>query len=74
MPPLLQALRDECEEIGRNPEEIEITTHSDKLDPESLNRYRDLGVARMLIAPPAWDAEGLRRGLEEFGERVIAKQ
>jgi probable F420-dependent oxidoreductase len=74
MPPLLQALRDECEEIGRNPEEIEITTHSDRLDPESLSRYRDLGVARMLIAPPAWDAEGLRRGLEEFGERVIAKQ
>jgi alkanesulfonate monooxygenase SsuD/methylene tetrahydromethanopterin reductase-like flavin-dependent oxidoreductase (luciferase family) len=73
LPALLDALRDECREIGRDPSEIEITTHSGHLDPDHLRRYRDLGVARLLIAPPAFDAEGIRRGLEEFAERAIAK-
>lgn len=73
LPKLLAALRDECGKIGRDPGAIEITTGALGVDPEKVRRYRDLGVSRLVIGPPAFDAEGLRRALGELGERVIAK-
>jgi probable F420-dependent oxidoreductase len=68
---LLAALRDECGKLGRSPEEIEISTTGGNLDEDTVSRYADLGVARLVIPPPAFDAEGLRRGLTEFAERFI---
>ena len=44
-----------------------------RTDPDSIARYRDLGVSRMIIPPPAFDPEGLRKGLHEFADNVIAK-
>jgi probable F420-dependent oxidoreductase len=73
LPGLLAALRDECSKLGRRPEEIEITTSAGKLDSDSVKRYEDLGVSRLVIGPPAFDAEGLRRGLGEFAERFVAR-
>jgi probable F420-dependent oxidoreductase len=71
---LLDALRDECGKIGRNPEEIEITTGSGGApDLDAVRRYEDLGVSRLVMVPPAFDPDGLRRGLEDFAEKVISR-
>jgi hypothetical protein len=66
-------MRDECKRIGRNPAEIEISTGAAVTDLDTVKRYRDLGVSRLVSGPPAFDKEGIRRKLGEFGEKVIAK-
>jgi probable F420-dependent oxidoreductase len=73
LPTLLEAMRDECLELGRKPEEIEITTVAGPLDADVVRRYEDLGVSRLVIGPPAFDAEGLRRGLHAFADRFIGR-
>ncbi len=71
---LLAALRDECGKIGRDPSEVELTlTAGPDIRPDQVERLRDAGAARITLPPPAFDPEGLRRGLLEFGERVIAR-
>ncbi len=73
LPGLLQAMRDECGKIGRDPAEIEVTTGNNKLDLDVVRRYEEMGVSRLIMPPPAFDPEGLRRSLTEFADRVIAK-
>ena len=73
LPGLLQAMRDECGKIGRDPAEIEVTTGENKLDLDVVRRYEEIGVSRLIMPPPAFDPEGLRRSLTEFAERMIAK-
>jgi probable F420-dependent oxidoreductase len=72
LPGLLQAMRDECGKIGRDPSEIEVTTGDNKLDLDVVRRYEEIGVSRLIMPPPAFDPEGLRRSLTEFAERMIA--
>ena len=71
--PLLDALRDECGKTGRNPDEIEISTGAGALDLDTVRRYEDLGVSRLVTAPPAFDSAGLEKALPEFADRVIAR-
>jgi probable F420-dependent oxidoreductase len=71
LPPLIAALRDECAKVGRDPSEIEISTAGTHLDPDSVRRFEDIGVSRLVIAPPAFDADGLKRALTEFAEQMI---
>jgi hypothetical protein len=67
-------VRDECGKRGRRIEEIEITAGSGgRLELDTIRRLRDLGVARLTIAPPGFDPEGVRAGLHDFADRVIAK-
>ncbi|MBV1904549.1 MAG: LLM class F420-dependent oxidoreductase [Pseudomonadales bacterium] len=73
LPILLDAMRDECAKIGRNPDEIELSVAGGKLDPGRVARYEEIGVSRMLISPPAYNADGLKRALNEFADNVIAK-
>ncbi|PCI44550.1 MAG: hypothetical protein COB51_10000, partial [Moraxellaceae bacterium] len=73
LPLLLEALQDECNKNDRDPSEIEITTSAGRLDLSKVARYKDLGVSRLLIPPPAYDKEGLKRGLNEFAESIAAK-
>jgi len=71
---LLDALRDECGKVGRDPEKIEITTAPNAApDLEVVKRYRDLGVSRLMVMPPAFDPDGIRKGLEELADRVLTK-
>lgn len=71
---LFAALRDECGKIGRNPEEIELSAAAmGPLDPDGVHRYQDIGVSRLVMVPPAFDPEGLRRALGDFADRVISK-
>jgi probable F420-dependent oxidoreductase len=71
---LVRVLREECARIGRSPREIELSTGAGrKLDRDAVRRYEDLGVARLVISPPALDPDGVRKGLHDLGDRVIAK-
>ncbi len=65
-------LRAECDKLGRNPGEIELTTMG-KPWLELIRQHQDLGVSRVVIPPPAPDAEGLTRGLENIANEVLAK-
>jgi len=73
LPPLLAVLRDECEKLGRKADEIEITTGAPITDVDTVRRYQDLGVSRLVIPPPGFDQESVHQGLHEFAGRVIAK-
>ena len=70
---ILAALGEECARLGRNPRDIEITAGRAAMDVDTVRRYQDLGVARLTIPPPAFDQDGLRAGLHEFGDRIIAR-
>jgi len=70
---LLAVLRDECTRIGRNPDTIEISTGGAIADVDTVHRYQDLGVARLVIPPPGFDQDAVRRGLEDFADQVMAK-
>jgi probable F420-dependent oxidoreductase len=71
--PLIRELRDECARIGRDPAEVEITTVLARHDLDAVREAEDLGVGRLLIPPPAWDMDGVRKGLAKFADQVIAK-
>jgi alkanesulfonate monooxygenase SsuD/methylene tetrahydromethanopterin reductase-like flavin-dependent oxidoreductase (luciferase family) len=71
---LFAVLREESGKTGRKPEEIEITTGvGAKADPDVVKRYQDMGVGRMMIAPAGFDEDSVRKGLDEYADRVISK-
>lgn len=69
---LLSILREECQRIGRDPGAIEITTGSFLVDLDLVRRYAELGVHRVIIGPPGFDADTIRDGLRRFADTVIA--
>lgn len=70
---LLTVMREECAAVGRDPATVEVTTGSTTIDLDLVRRYRDLGVSRVIIAPPAFDPDGVRTGLHEFANKIIAR-
>lgn len=70
---LFAILREECAKIGRKPESIELTTGLGKPDLDTVKRYRDMGLSRLAISPSGFDEDSVRKGLEEFATKVIAK-
>ena len=70
---IIQTLRDECKKIGRRPEEVEISAGRVGVDVDSVRRYQDLGVSRIMIPPPAFDPDGIRQGLGELADKVISR-
>jgi probable F420-dependent oxidoreductase len=73
LPALLAAMRDECARIGRDPAGIEVSAGVGQVDRDRVRRFEDLGVARLVIAPPAFDPDGLRRALHAIADAVIAR-
>ncbi|MDH5672440.1 MAG: LLM class F420-dependent oxidoreductase [Myxococcales bacterium] len=71
--PLLAEMRAECERVGRDPSEIEITTGVGQPTIDKVRHAEELGICRLVINPPGFDRDGLTRGLEDFAEQVIAK-
>jgi probable F420-dependent oxidoreductase len=70
---LFAVMRRAAEEAGRDPDAIELTTGAHGNDPDTIKRMADLGISRLVIGPPAFDAAGVREGLARFGDEVIAK-
>ena len=73
LPALFATVREECERIGRNPDEIELTAGGPANDLDQIKRMQDLGVSRMIIPPPAFDPDGIERGFEKFANEIISK-
>jgi probable F420-dependent oxidoreductase len=67
---LLDIMRDECRKLGRDPSTIEVTSGRTTPDPEVVKRLADLGVGRFLVPPPAYDSEGITKGLERLGDLI----
>ncbi|MBW2386389.1 MAG: LLM class F420-dependent oxidoreductase [Deltaproteobacteria bacterium] len=72
-PTLFAAVRDECEKIGRNPDEIELTAGGPVRSLDDLKRYQDLGISRLIIPPPGFDPDALEAGLEKLGNDILSK-
>ena len=68
---LFDAMRDECGKEGRDPSEIELSCVGQNLDADMVRRYEDIGISRLVIPPPAFDPEGLKKALNEFAEKLI---
>ncbi len=69
---LLAIMRDECAKLGRDPATIEISAGRASPDRDGVKRLRDLGVSRFMVPPPAYDPDGITKGLERLGD-LIAK-
>jgi probable F420-dependent oxidoreductase len=69
---LFAIMKTEAEKAGRNPASIELSCMG-RPRVDDLKALQDIGISRVVIAPPAFDAEGLTRGLEKLQNEVIAK-
>ena len=69
---LLEVMRKAAADAGRDPDAIEVTSGG-PTDPDSIKRLEDLGVHRMVVGPPAFDAAGVRAGFAKFGDEVISR-
>ncbi|MGH7949407.1 MAG: LLM class F420-dependent oxidoreductase [Candidatus Binataceae bacterium] len=69
---LFAFMTEEAKKAGRDPKTIELScTGRARLD--SLKRFQDIGIARVVVAPPAFDKDGLTRGLEKIADEVLSK-
>ncbi len=73
LPKLFEALRDECDKIGRDPSEIELTTGGALRSLDDVKRFQDMGVSRLIVPPPGFDKDAVEKGLETLGNEFISK-
>lgn len=69
---LFALMKSEADRAGRDASKIELSCMG-RPRVEELKALEGIGVSRVVIAPPAFDAEGLTRGLEKLHDDVIAK-
>jgi len=67
---LLAVMAESAREVGRNPDEIEITV-AGAPDRNFAEACREQGIGRFLISPPTGDLVDMRSGLESFRKEVI---
>jgi probable F420-dependent oxidoreductase len=68
---LFDCVRDECGKQGRDPSDVEFTAVLEKPDLDAIRRFEDLGVSRLVVPPPGFDPDGIKKGLETFANDVI---
>ena len=62
----------EAKKAGRDPKQIELScTGRAKVD--SLKALQDIGIERVVVPPPAYDPEGITRGLEKIANEVLSR-
>ena len=69
---LIDEMRAECDRIGRDPSEVEVSTGS-LPTPDEVKRLEDLGVTRFMLPLPGFTPDALSAGLEKLGNELIAK-
>src|SRR5258707_1677272 len=69
--PLFEIMREAAREAGRDPGAIELSC-AGRASVETIKPLLDIGISRVLIAPPAFDADGLTRGLDKIANDVLA--
>jgi probable F420-dependent oxidoreductase len=70
--PLLEEMRTAAREAGRDPDAIEVSAGG-AFDRDSVERFREIGVERVLIPPLSFDPVALDDALGTFAENVIRK-
>jgi probable F420-dependent oxidoreductase len=70
--PLLALVRTEAEKAARNPDAIEFSCMG-RANLETVKALADLGISRVAVPPPAYDPDGMTRGLEKIANEIIAK-
>jgi probable F420-dependent oxidoreductase len=70
---MLDRMRVECANIGRNPAEIEISVAVPELTLDSVKRAQDLGISRVATVASGSDRESLTRSLEGIANSIIAR-
>jgi probable F420-dependent oxidoreductase len=69
---LFATMRDAARQVGRDPNQIELSCMG-RAAVDSVKALAEIGISRVVVAPPAFDKEGLSRGLERIGNEVIAR-
>jgi len=69
---LIQIMRRSAHEAGRDPASIEITAGAAP-DTDTIKRYQDLGVARVVISLPAQTPSDLQHSFDTLHESVISQ-
>ena len=64
---LFAVTREEAKKAGRNPDAIEFSAMAPG-KPDSVKALRDIGVTRIILAPPSSDPARLRAGLAKIAE------
>jgi len=62
---LFAITREEAKHAGRSPDAIEFSAMA-ATKPDSVKALRDIGVTRVIVAPPSSDPDKLRAGLEKI--------
>ena len=69
---LFAVMRGEAARHGRKADAIELSCMG-RANLDTIKKFEDLGVARVVVAPPGFDRENLTRGLEQMGNDLIAR-
>jgi len=71
---LLRIVRRSAQEAGRDPARIEITAGAGQdRDADTVKRYQDLGVTRVMVGLPTQKPADLRRSIDALHESLISK-
>ena len=62
----------EAKKAGRDPKHIELSCMG-RAKVDSLKALQDIGIERVVVPPPAYDPEGITRGLEKIANEVLSK-
>ena len=65
-------MREEAAKHGRKADAIELSCMG-RASLDTIKKFEDIGISRVIVAPPGLDKENLTRGLEQLGNDVIAK-
>ncbi len=69
---LFATMRETAQQAGRDAAQIELSCMG-RAAADSVKALAEIGISRVVVAPPAFDKEGLSRGLEKIGNEVIAR-
>jgi probable F420-dependent oxidoreductase len=69
---LFGLMRDEAAKHNRKADAIELSCMG-RASLDTIKAFEDIGISRVVVAPPGFDKENLTRGLDQLGNDVIAK-
>jgi probable F420-dependent oxidoreductase len=69
---LFAMMREEAAKHNRKADAIELSCIG-RASLDSIKQFQDIGISRVIVAPPGFDKDNLTRGLEQLANDVIAK-
>jgi probable F420-dependent oxidoreductase len=70
LPEKIQALKARAEDVGRDPDSIDITIFGVRPDPENVARMTDAGVDRVIFSLPSEEADTVTPLLDEYANLI----